>query len=175
MVRLAILFWAGLFLGSAAHADERAKQLVNSFMVMCTLEPIDLARSDQKATAMQLPVRKNVNPPADQNGYFARAKTWLLPLKSGPHEFTVAEARGPSGDIKSCGIGAPDVNAAEFRNELIKVMALGKPSNENISADRNFRQSVWELNDLNLVLADGSPRGLSQGIYLLIATKPLTR
>ena len=175
MVRLAILLWAGMFLAGAAHADERAKQLVNSFMVMCMIEPIDFARSDQKATAMKLPVRKNVNPPEDQNGYFARAKTWLLPLKSGPHEFTVGEVRGPKGDIKSCGIGAPDVNAAEFRDELIRAMALGKPSNENISADRNFRQSVWELDDLNLMLADGSPRGVSQGIYLFISTKPLTR
>lgn len=160
---------------SAAYADDRAASLVNSFQVMCMLEPLDFARSDAKATAMRLPVRTDIRPPPDSAGYFNHAKTWLLPLKSGPHEFTVHETRGPSAHIKGCGIGAPDVDADDFKAELTKTMKLGKPTVEKVSADGNFRNTVWADKNLFLLLSDGSPRNLKRGIYLFVSDKPLVR
>jgi hypothetical protein len=83
-------------LTGGAYAGERAVQLINSFQVMCLLEPLNFARSEQKATVMHLPVRQDLRSPPDASGYFSHAKSWLLPLGSGPHEFTVAEAHGPN-------------------------------------------------------------------------------
>src|SRR4051794_21276985 len=93
---------------TAAAASERAAQLVNSFLVMCTLEPLNFANSEAKATAMRLPVREDKRTPPNASGFFAHAKSWLLPLKSGSHEFSVMEGKGLKGDIKTCGIAAPD-------------------------------------------------------------------
>jgi hypothetical protein len=172
----------GLYVGvtlclsaSGAYAGDRAASLVNSFQVMCMLEPLDFARSDAKATAMKLPVRADIHPPPDSAGHFNHAKTWLLPLKSGPHEFTINEVRGSTAHIKGCGIGAPDVDADDFRAELVKTMKLGKPAVEKTSPDRLFRNTVWPINNLFLLLSDGSPRNLKHGIYLFVSDKPLVR
>jgi|SRR5450759_2247816 hypothetical protein len=158
-----------------AYAGERAAQLINSFQVMCLLEPLNFARSEQKATAMKLPVREDLGSPPDASGYFSRAKSWLSPLDSGPHEFTVAEAHGPKADVKTCGIMAPDVDAADFRSELIKSMKLGKPTAQTTSSDGQYRNTVWAIGDLSLMLSDGSPRSLKQGIQLLVSDKPPAR
>jgi hypothetical protein len=162
-------------LTGAAYAGDRAAQLVNSFQVMCMLESLDFARSDAKATAMKLPVRQDVQPPPDSAGYFNHAKSWLLPLKSGPHEFMISETHGPKADIKACGIGAPDVDADDFKAELTKSMKLGQPSVEKTSPDGKFRNTVWAVNNLYFMVSDGSPRNVKQGIYLLVSDKPLAR
>jgi hypothetical protein len=106
---------------------------------------------------------------------FSRAKSWLLPLDSGPHEFTVAEAHGPKADVKTCGITAPDVDAADFRAELIKSMKLGKPAAQTTSSDGQYRNTVWAIGDRSLMLSDGSPINLKQGIQLLVSDKPPAR
>ncbi len=170
--------YAGMMLCAltgGAYAGERAAQLVNSFQVMCLLEPLNFARSEQKATAMSLLVRQDLGSPPDASGYFAHAKSWLLPLESGPHEFTVAEAHGPKADVKTCGIMAPDVDAADFTAELVKAMKLGKPVAETTSSDGQYRNKVWAVGDLSLMLSDGSPKNLKQGIQLLVSNKPPAR
>jgi hypothetical protein len=162
-------------LTSGAHASGRAAHLVNSFQVMCMLEPLDFARSDAKAAAMKLPVRQDLHPQPDGSGYFVHSKSWLLPLKSGPHEFTIAKAHGPSGDVKTCGIAAPDVEAEDFKAELRKSMKLGKAASESTSPDGKYRNTVWALNGMSLMLSDGSPKQLQKGVYLLLSNKPLAR
>jgi hypothetical protein len=158
---------------SLAKASERAWTLVNSFQVMCTIEPLDFARSEERATAMRLPVRQELKTPPNPNGYFARSKSWLLPLKTGPHEFAVSEAHGPKGDVKSCGIGAGDVTIEDFRSELTKAMKLGRPTKETLSPDGAQRLTLWLWGpDRNkLILADGSPKGQS-GIILTLMQAP---
>jgi hypothetical protein len=158
-----------------AYAGERAVQLIKSFQLMCLLEPLNFARSEQKATVMHLPVRQDLRSPPDASGYFSPAKSWLLPLDSGPHEFTVAEAHGPKADVKTCGITAPDVDAADFRAELIKSMKLGKPAAQTTSSDGQYRNTVWAIGDRSLMLSDGSPINLKQGIQLLVSDKPPAR
>jgi hypothetical protein len=162
-----------VFAGEAAHASERAWTLVNSFQIMCTIEPLDFARSEERATAMRLPVRQDLNSPPNATGYFARSKSWLLPLKTGAHEFVVGEARGPKGDVKSCGIAAGDVATDDFKSELMKAMKLGRPMKEAVSQDGAHRITLWLWGPDRdkLMLADGSPKGQS-GIILTLMQAP---
>jgi hypothetical protein len=155
------------------HAGERAASLVNSFQVMCMLEPLDFATSDAKATAMRLPVRQDLSTPPDASGGSIHSKSWLLPLKTGPHEFTIAEGRGPKGEVKSCGIGAADVGGDDLKGELVKALALGQPVSEGRSPDGARRTSIWRpgSDGIDLMLTDGSPKA-QPGIYLLLLKKP---
>ena len=161
--------------GGAGQAGERAASLVNSFAVMCTLEPLDFSRSEAKATAMKLPVRKDLRSPPDPSGQFIHSKSWLLPLKSGPHEFVAAEARGPKGDVKSCGIGAPDVDGNDFKTELTKALKLGRPVGEG-TLPGGERRTAWRYGPerLDLMLVDGSPKS-QPGVYLTLTKKPSAR
>jgi hypothetical protein len=158
---------------SVGYAGERASSLVNSFQVMCTLEALDFARSDKKAAAMRLVVRKDLRTPPDAAGNFLHSKAWLVPLKTGPHEFTIAEGRGPKGEVKSCGIGAPDVDGDDFRSELVRAMKLGPPISESTSPDGARSTAVWRHapDGLDLMLTDGSPKA-QPGVYLLLVKKP---
>ena len=157
---------------NGAHASDRAAQLVNSFQVMCMIEPLNFERSEERATAMKLPVMQDTRSPPDASGYFVRVKSWLLPLTSGPHEFAVSEAHGPKADVKTCGISAPDVDAEDFKSELVSTMKLGQPESEGLSDDGQSRDTVWAAGDLSLTLTDGSPRNVKQGIYLLLSNRP---
>src|SRR5262245_7849056 len=91
------------------HAAERDASLINSFQVLCTLEEPVFEWINQKAMAMKLPVRQDLGQSKD-SGPFAHSKSWLVTLTTGPHELTAAEANGPQGYVKSCGISAPDPN-----------------------------------------------------------------
>ena len=157
-------------LTSGAYAGDRAAQLVNSFQVMCTLDRLGFAMSDAKATAMKLPVRQDLHSPPNPSGYSNRAESRLLPLESHAHELVISETHGPATDIKSCGIGAPDVDAEDFRAELTKSMKLGKSATEVISSDGLFRNSVWAVGDLSLMLTDGWPKNSSTAFTSLSQT-----
>jgi hypothetical protein len=161
-----------MFVG-AAHANERSAELVNSFQIFCTLAPLDFVALDAKATAMKLVVRKDVGTPR-QPGQFAHSKSWLVPLKGGAHELVAGEARGPSGEVLSCGIGADNVDGEEMKQELIKTMKLGQPSRETATADGAQRVTSWQYADnVMLILADGTPMKIP-GVYLTLLqqTKP---
>jgi hypothetical protein len=160
-------------LAEEAGASERAAQLVNSFQIMCTLEPLDFARSESKAVAMRLPVRQDLRTPPNASGHLVRVKSWLLPLKSGPHEFSVTEGLGPKGEIKACGIAAPDVGKDDFQAELVKTMKLGKPAAESMSADGTLSTVTWPsvFNGLELMFSGRRDRS---GIYLFLQT-PLSK
>jgi hypothetical protein len=174
-MRSAGLALALCLLGGAVQAGERAASLVNFFAVMCTLEPLDFARSEAKAAAMKLPLRKDLRTPPDPSGQFIHSKSWLLPLKSGPHEFTIAEARGPKGEVRSCGIGAPDVDGNDLKTEMTKAMKLGRPGSEG-TLPGGERRTAWRYGPdrLELALVDGSPKG-QPGVYLTLTKNPPAR
>ena len=140
------------------------------------MEPLNFARSNAKADAMRLPVRQDLSKPANSSGHFLRSKSWLLPLKSGPHEFVVAEGRGPNGEVKSCGIGAPDVDGNDFKAELIKAAALAPQQRETVSQDGDRRVTFWRYGrqGLRLMLTDGTPKK-QPGIYLILLQDPQAR
>jgi len=150
-----------------------AAQLVNSFQIMCTLEPLSFARSEEKAGLMRLPVREDLRTPANASGHFMRSKSWLLPLKSGPHDFVVSEGVGPKGDIKACGIAAADVGKDDLQAEMVKTMKLGKPATESVSADGTLSTAIWRdvFKGLELMFSGRRDR---TGIYLFLQT-PMSR
>jgi hypothetical protein len=157
---------------SSAQASEGAAQLVASFQTLCMAQPLDFARSEQKAAAMQLSVQQALGAPADESGYYTRSKSWSV-MAGVPHEFIVSDTHGPKGDFKSCGIRATEADAADFKGELVKAMKLGKPATEAVSADGMSKHTVWTLGDLTLTMSDKSPQTSKQGVRLLISNKPL--
>jgi hypothetical protein len=107
---------------------DRNASLINSFQVLCALEPPTFDRIEQKALAMRLPVHQDVGL-SRTSGIFAHSKTWIVTLTSGQHDLGVTEANGPGGHVISCGISAPDADGAAFRKELVSEMKLGQPVN----------------------------------------------
>ena len=169
--------WAAAFFCSlcgGAAASERAVQLVNSFEVMCTVEPLNYAALEAKALAMKLPERRTIKTPPAASGYYNWSRSWLLPLKSGPHEFVASETRGPAGLIEGCGIGAPDVGGEDFRAILVKTMKLGQPSRQETSPDGSRRMIVWRWAGDALTLIDASPAS-KPGIYLSLFNQSADR
>jgi hypothetical protein len=155
------------FAVGTARANERSVELVNSFQLFCTPAPPDFAALDAKATAMNLPVRKDVVAPP-QPGQSAHVKSWLMSLTSGRHELVVSEARGPKGALASCGIGAEDVDGEQVKQELINTMKLGAPLRQTVSADGTQRLTAWKYgDDAELLLADGTPMKIP-GMYLTL-------
>ena len=155
-----------------AQASERSAALVNSFQSFCTPGPPDFAALDAKATAMNLPVRRDVAAP--QSGQKTRAKSWVISLQSGSHELVASEARGPNGDAASCGIGAEDIAGEDVRQDLIKALQLGAPTRQTVSADGTQRLTVWKYGDsASLFLADATPMSLP-GFYLTLMHQATT-
>jgi len=173
--RFALLLWCLMCVAAAlapAHANERSAALVNSFQNFCTPGPPDFAALDAKATAMNLPVRRDVAAP--KSGQTTHAKSWVISLQSGSLELVASEARGPNGDAASCGIGAEDIAGEEVRQDLIKALQLGAPTKQTVSADGTQRLTVWKYGDnASLFLADATPMSLP-GFYLTLMHQATT-
>ena len=164
MLRFALI--VSLISVGAAHAGERTAALVNSFRMFCVPSP-DFAALDTRATAMQLPVRKDVTAPP-RPGEYGHVKAWLLSLASGHHELVASEARSPKGNLDSCGIGVDDVNGDDLKQELVKAMKLGEPLRQMVSADGTQRQTIWKIDsDAELFLTDATPMKIP-GSYLTL-------
>ncbi len=172
VLRLVIVVLTSLTLGcTIAHANERSAALVSSFQSFCTPGTPDFAALDAKATAMNLPVRRDVTGPQQQPGQVTHAKSWVITLSSGSLELVASEARGPKGDAASCGIGAEDVDGDDLKQELNKAIPLGAPERQTLTADGTQRLTVWKYTDgESLMLADATPIRLP-GIYLTLMHK----
>jgi hypothetical protein len=157
---------------NGAQASESAALLISSFQALCLAEPLDFARSDKKAAELQLSIQQSIGGTPDESGYFARSKSWTV-MTAVPHELIVTETHGPKGDFKSCGIRATEIDAADFKVELINALKLGKAASETVSADGMFRHAVWAIGDRTLTLSDKTPQNMKQGVRLLISNKPL--
>ena len=157
-----------MFVG-AAHANERSAELVDSFMAFCTPGPPDFAALDAKASAMNLPVRKDVS-----MGTTARTKSWQVTLKTGVHEVIAGKAKGPVGDMAACSVGAEDVDGEEMKRDLTKAMKLGAPDQATNTADGAQRVTSWKYADgATLILAVGTPMKIpGMMLTLMRQTKP---
>jgi hypothetical protein len=150
---------------ATAHASERTAELVNSFQSFCMPTP-DFAALEIKATAMNFPVRKDsVSPP--KPGESGHVKSWVISLATGQHELVASQARGPKGDLDSCGVGVEDVDGEDLRLEVVKTLNLGPPLRQNWSADGAQRVTTWKYNDDELFLADASSVKIP-GAYLTL-------
>jgi hypothetical protein len=157
-----------MFVG-AAHANERSAQLVDSFMAFCTPGPPDFAALGAKATAMNLPVRKDV-----AIGAAGQTKSWQVTLKTGVHELIAGKVKGPAGDVAGCSIGAENVDGEEMKQDLIKAMKLGAPDRVANTPDGAQRVTTWKYaDDVTLILADGTPMKIpGMMLTLMRQTKP---
>src|ERR1700683_1646213 len=154
-----------LVCAAAAHASERTAELVNSFQNFCTPTP-DFAALEIKATDMKLPVRKDsVSPP--RPGEMGHVKSWVISLTSGQHELVASQARGPKGDLDSCGIGVEDVDGEDLRQEVVKAFKLGAPLRQTWSVDGAQRVTTWKYSDDELFLGDASSVKIP-GAYLTL-------
>jgi hypothetical protein len=154
-----------LVCAGTAHASERSADLVNSFQGFCMPTP-DFAALEVKATAMQLPVRRDSTSPP-KPGEFGRIKSWVISLASGRHELVASQARSPKGDLDSCGIGVEDVDGEDLRQELVKSLSLGPPLRQSWSADGTQRVTTWKYSDDELFLGDATSIKLP-GAYLTL-------
>jgi hypothetical protein len=152
--------------GGAALAGERSVALVNSFQAFCLPAP-NFAALDAKATAMQLPVRKDVTAPP-RPGESGHVKSWELSLEGHRHELVASEARSAKGNLDSCGIGVDDVTGDDLKDELVKAMKLGEPVRQSASPDGTQRVTTWKMgDDAELFLADATPMKIP-GFYLTL-------
>lgn len=156
---------------SGAQANETSAQLMTSFQAMCMTDPLDFAKSGQKAVEQQFSLQQNMNREPDESGFYTRSRSYAA-VAAAPYELVLNDTHGPKGDFKSCGIRA-DVDAADFKAELIKTMKLGKPVSEAVSSDEIFRHTVWAIGDHTLTFSDKSPQKMKQGVRLLLSNKPL--
>ena len=171
MVREALLlgFVAWPALTSAAHANERSAELVNSFQSFCTPGPPDFAALDAKATAMNLPVRNDTTV-----GPATRTKSWLVTLKNGKHELMAGQTRGADGDAVGCSVGADDADGDDVKQELITSLKLGAPARDVPSSDGTQRITVWKYaDDVTLMVVDGTPMKIP-GILLMLRRQTKT-
>jgi hypothetical protein len=157
-----------MFVG-AACANERSAELVDSFVAFCTPGPPDFAALDAKATAMNLPVRKDVS-----LGAVGHTKSWQVTLKTGLHEVIAGKVKGPGGDIAACSLGAEDADGEELKLDLIKAMKLGAPDRVTNTPDGAQRVTSWKYaDDVTLILADGTPMKIpGMMLTLMRQTKP---
>jgi hypothetical protein len=152
--------------GGPVKAGERSAALVNSFQSFCVPPPV-FAVVDAKATAMQLPVQKDVTAPP-RPGESGHVKAWQLLLASGRHELVASEARSAKGNLDSCGIGVDDVDGDDLKQELVKAMTLGEPLRQAPSMDGTQRVTTWKIaDDAELYLTDATPMKIP-GLYLTL-------
>jgi hypothetical protein len=164
---LAIVAWPAL--ASAARANERSAELVNSFLSFCTPGPPDLAALDAKAKAMNLPVHRDTTA-----GPATHTKSWLVTLKSGKHELMAGQTHAADGDAVGCSVGAEDANGDDVKQELITSLKLGAPMREIPSSDGTQRITMWEYaDDVTLMVVDGTPMKIP-GILLMLRRQTKT-
>jgi hypothetical protein len=158
----------GLLCSGAAFATERNTAIVESFASFCIPGPPDFAAIDAKATAMKLPVGRDVSAPQQQAEQSAHSKSWHVSLDGGgAYDLVAAEIRAAQHQAASCGIGAEGADGEIIKNELTAALKLSPPARETTSADGTQRLTMWNYGDgLTLVLTDGTTPMGAPGLYL---------
>src|SRR5262249_26346967 len=122
MLARALLVCATALCAAKTCADERSTWFVDAFREACTSELPNFERTDAKAKAQNLPVSSDAGTPRTEQGYFNHVKTWMIDPTT---ELSAAEARGPAGEVLSCGLSGPDPLGDEVKEYVMKVFDLG--------------------------------------------------
>ena len=161
MLARALLVCATALCAAKTCADERSTWFVDAFREACTSELPNFERTDAKAKAQNLPVSSDAGTPRTEQGYFNHVKTWMIDPTT---ELSAAEARGPAGEVLSCGLSGPDPLGDEVKEYVMKVFDLGPPGREAVAPNGLRRSSAWYLKvqseTVILLLVDGTPAGL---------------
>jgi hypothetical protein len=157
----------GLLCAGVAHADERSAAAVEVFSKSCLPGPPDFSAIDAKATAGKLEVDKDVSMPLPP-GQSAHSKSWHAKFDDGgAYDLVAAEARSPSRDSASCGIGVEGVDRETLKRELIKTLNLTTAASENSSPDGERHMTAWKYGTgMTLLLTDGTAPAGIPGLYL---------
>ncbi|MGJ0534100.1 hypothetical protein [Methylocystis sp.] len=133
--------------------------LINAFEIMCNLEPPNLDRLAERATAMRMQPQ-DVAPLNLPSNLTLRRKAWNGKLTTGPFSFLVDETSGPMGTITTCAIASsvPDVNA--FRGEVMRELRLStEPQPTFLGGHRAFIFKNFQGDGSGLVIEDLTPSG----------------
>ena len=112
----------------------RSQSMIDTFVVMCTLELPDFERIDAKATVLRMrpEADSKLNAPGDT---VFRNKSWIGNLTTGPFVLLLDETTGSKGKATSCAIvgEVPDLEA--FRADAVAAMKLpAAPPPRSVSA-----------------------------------------
>jgi hypothetical protein len=162
-VALGAMLLAGLALSSGgARAAGRDAALIGAFRTLCTLATPNFAGIAQKASAMRLPIHRNLAKDYG-DGRYARSKSWFVPLATGRIELLDAESNGPAAHAISCGINAPDADGRTLRQDLAAALRLGRPNAETLAPGGALQMTMWENpfgTGSSLIFVDPSRPGL---------------
>jgi hypothetical protein len=151
----------------------RAQSMIDTFVVMCTLELPDFERIDAKATVLRMrpEADSKLNAPGDT---VFRNKSWIGHLTIGPFVLLLDETTGPKGKATSCAIvgEVPDVDA--FRADAVAAMKLpaAAPPDMGNEGSRSF---IWDRSfgpGTTLILRDFKPAGKPGVMLKLISAEP---
>jgi hypothetical protein len=152
----------------------RAQSMIDTFVVMCTLELPDFERIDAKATALRMRPEADSKLNASGDTVF-RNKSWIGHLTTGPFALLLDETTGPKGKATSCAIvgEVPDVDA--FRADAVAAMKLpaAAPPDMGNEGSRSF---IWDRSfgpGTTLILRDFKPAGKPGVMLKLISAEPL--
>jgi hypothetical protein len=162
--------------GSVAAQDnapklDRAQSVINAFQAICTLEPLNFDRVDQKATLMNMPVQANKSGPSDSNGTI-RQKMWTGGLTDGPFLLMLDELSDARGRTTACAVVADVPDREAFRSEVIRTMQLPEPRAPELGNDGS-RSYVWDNamgKDTIVIERDFIPSG-KPGVMLKLIAK----
>jgi hypothetical protein len=117
------------------------QSVINTFQVMCQLEPLNFERLSERATAMRM-ILQGDNKYSSAQNTITCSKSWVGNLRTGPFIFLLDEMSGVKGLSTSCAVVAnvPDVDA--FRAEALKEMHLKDISSPELGNDGS-RSYTW--------------------------------
>jgi len=151
------------------HSHEQA--LINTFEVMCNLEPPNFEHLAARATAMRMQP-EDVAPLQLPNNLTLRRKAWNGKLTTGPFSLLVDETVGSMGTITTCAIASsvPDVNA--FRAEVMRELHLStEPQPTLLGGHRAFIFKNFQGEGTGLVVEDLTPSGRPWIMIKLVSIK----
>jgi hypothetical protein len=175
-----MLFGFGLFIfagatsqvaaaGNPAHLN-RDQSVINAFQVICTLEPLNFDRIDQKATLMRMQLQSNTSNPSPGNTV-TRSKMWAGMLTDGPFALLLDELSGAKGRTTSCAIAAEVPDRDAFRAEVIRTLKLPEAPAPELRGDGS-RSYFWDGAygpDSTILDRDFAPSG-KPGVMLKLLT-----
>ena len=151
----------------------RAQSMIDTFVVMCTLELPDFERIAAKATVLRMrpEADSKLNAPGDT---VFRNKSWIGNLTTGPFVLLLDETTGPKGKATSCAIvgEVPDLDA--FRADAVAAMKLPATPPPEMGNDGS-RSFIWDHSfgpGTTLILRDFKPAGKPGIMLKLISAEP---
>jgi len=179
-MRLALLFCTLLPLcakaaDTPAPALDRPHSLLNSFDVMCNLEPPSFEQLSIKAAAMHLKTLDD-STRTTPTGETMQTRSWLGMLTTGAFALRIEKMDGAKGIATSCAIEGPVPDAAAFREIVVNTHHLGAtPEKQVVDGTHTYYWDNYTRDGWTLMVRDFErPAGHFVQVKLLTMAKPGT-